>query len=166
MSGIKGRSGKLTTAEQKASASERGKKGMATRYGAPPALPPSTAVDPESDDPVERLGQPLTWGDELKRQQVKGEEIQNQRRAVEVQRAEVELAKAQDDRAEARKLLIPRADHIRDIRAIIDAIISDLTPISDAAVNFVPPEQQPRMRHIMDQAIHTFRVAAAERIPT
>ena len=60
---------------------------------------------------------------------------------------------------------VTRADHIRDIRTIVDAIIADLSPLADAAVNYVPPEQQPRMRHTMDQAIIAFRLAAAARIP-
>jgi hypothetical protein len=111
MSGVKGRSGKLTTAAQKASASERGKKGMASRWGTPPAIPPSTATDPTSDDADARLGKPVTWGDELKRQQVEGERIQNRRRAVEVERAEVELTRAQDERDEARGKLLTREHH-------------------------------------------------------
>lgn len=100
MTGIKGRSGKATTLEAKRAKAAGGAKGGRGRSSAP-ALPPSGATDPKSDDPVKRLGKPLTWGDELKRQQVEGERIQNLRRQVEVRRAEVELATATDKANEA-----------------------------------------------------------------
>jgi hypothetical protein len=100
MAGVKGRSGKATTLEAKLAKAAGGAKGGGNR-SRQPALPPSTATDLASDDPVKRLGKPLTWGDELKRQQVEGERIQNRRREVEVQRAKVELATATDKARES-----------------------------------------------------------------
>lgn len=160
MSGVKGRSGKLTTSKQKTSASERGKKGMAARWGTS-LLPPPTG-DPSAEDPVLRLGKPVTWGDELKRQQVEGERIQNRRREVEVQRAEVELAKAQDEHAKERGQL-RSLEWIRERDASrVDIILSHLPILVDAALATHPPEQQPKARHAMDQAVAEFRRKVSE----
>jgi len=157
MSGIKGRSGKLTTAAQKSSASERGKTGMAKRWGAADIPPIPVGLDPASDDPVARLGKPVTWGDELKRQQVEGERIQNRRREVEVQRSEVELAKAKDERDLARGALKTRDEFRASITAIVEEIVSRLSILVDAAVETHQPEQQPRVRHLMEAAVYKLR---------
>jgi hypothetical protein len=157
MSGIKGRSGKLTTAEQKASASERGKLGMAKRWGKTNIPPTPTGIDPSSDDPVLRLGRPVTWGDELKRQQVEGERIQNRRRQVEVDRAAVELARAQDERDTARGKLLPADEARAAMRDLAAVLLSHVPVIVDAALALVPVEAQPTARLKLDAAVAEFR---------
>jgi hypothetical protein len=163
MSGVKGRSGKLTTVGQKASASERGKKGMAKRWGTGNLPPVPEGLDPTADDADARLGKPVTWGDELKRQQVEGERIQNRRRQVEVQRAEVELAKAQDERDIASGRQVTKEWHATEVRALSELFVSRLSQITDAALSLIPPEQQPAARHALDRAVDAYRkdVAAA-----
>lgn len=159
MTGIKGRSGKATTLDAKlAKAAGGAKAGRGRPLVA--ALPPSTATDLASDDPVERLGKPLTWGDELKRQQVEGERIQNRRREVEVQRAEVELAKAQDERAIARGDLRTREQYRESVAAIVARIIEASSTLTTASVSQHPPERQPAARHQFEQALAAWRSSA------
>lgn len=163
MTGVPGRSGKVTTAEDKAVRAEAGRKGMASRYGKT-NLPPPTATDPTSDNPVERLGKPVTWGDELKRQQVEGERIQNRRREVEVQRAEVELAKAQEEHDQARGKLMTKDQHRDAVGSIVGAIVESSSSLLTAAVSLHPPEQQPMARHQFEQALAAWRIEAMKRI--
>jgi hypothetical protein len=156
MAGIKGRSGRVTTAEQKEARAAAGR----ASHGLPPNPPP---LDPEADDPVARLGRPITWGDELKRAQVEGERTQNRRRQIEVERAAVELERARDEADEARGKLIPRKDLEAALSSIRDAwwrsaqvITSDLL----AALPGLPIEAREQVRRAADAAI----IKAAERV--
>ena len=160
MSGVKGRSGKLTTAAQKASASERGKKGMAKRWGTGNLPPVPEGLDPTADDADARLGKPVTWGDELKRQQVRGEEIQNERREVEVERAKVELAKAQDERDLANGKRLTKDQHRTAVQSVVELILASVPILTDAALSQHPPEQHPTVRHALTKAEAAFRLAA------
>jgi hypothetical protein len=151
MAGIKGRSGgKATTLEAKqlksaaTAAREARKREIAATKTA--------------------LGPPVTYGDLLKSAQVDGELLQNDRRAIEVQRAEVELARAQDERDIARGLLITQEDHLAQAKEIVDRILSHLPIIVDAALAQHPPERQPTVRHALDQAVRQFREAAASAV--
>lgn len=148
MVGIKGRSGgKATTPEAKAlksaatAAREERRRKTAALKG--------------------KLGDPVTYGDLLKSVQVDGELLQNERRAIEVQRAEVELAKAQDERSIARGDLISRERHLDQVRETIDRVLALLPVITDAALAQHPPERQPTVRHAIDQAVREFRERAA-----
>ncbi len=160
MTGRPGRSGKLTTAAQKASAADRARK----RWGQAdiPPLPPG--LDPGSDDPDVRLGKPVTWGDELKRQQVRGETIQNDRRQIEVQRAAVELARAEDERDEARGKLLTLDQHRERLRKLTETWLAHLTSLSDACLAAVPPEHQPAARHKLDAALAKYRAEVSEAV--
>lgn len=144
MSGIKGRSGgKATTIEEKQAKSA--------------ATAAREARKREIAATKRKLGQPVTYGDLLKSAQVDGELLQNDRRAIEVQRAEVELARAKDERDTARGLLRTRDEHLDAVRAITGEIIARLSIIVDAAVNLHQPEQQPGVRHKMDAAANQLR---------
>lgn len=164
MTGVKGRSGTRSTPEQKARASAAAKVASDARWSAGSAQPGQPGIaamlDPESDDPDKRLGKPMSWGDELKRQQVEGEKIANRKREVEVQRAEVELARAQDERDEARGKLLTRDDHRASVQTVVEKILANLSIITGAAIATHPPEAQPSVRHLMTQAETEFRLAA------
>ena len=166
MTGVKGRSGKATTLEAKLAKAAGGRKaGRGRPLGqSPPSLPPAGAIDPTSDDADARLGKPLTWGDELKRQQVEGERIQNRRREVEVQRAEVELNRAREEADEASGRRLSKDKHRESVAAIVGEIVDAASSLLTAAVSLHPPERQPQARHQMEIAINEWRRAAAERI--
>lgn len=156
MSGVIGRSGKATTLDAKLAKAAGGRKAGRGRPLNAPALPPATG-DPTADDPVARLGKPLTWGDELKRQQVEGERIQNRRREVEVKRAEVELLKSRDERDLARGALKTKVEFRESVTTIVEEIVSRLSILVDAATETHQPEQQPRIRHLMEAAAYKLR---------
>lgn len=159
MPGVIGRSGKATTLEAKLAKAEGGRKAGRGRPLNGPALPPPTG-DPTADDPVERLGKPMTWGDELKRQQVEGERIQNRRREVEVQRAEVELAKAQDERDLTNGKRLTKEQHRAAVQSVVELILASVPILTDAALSQHPPEQHPTVRHALTKAEAAFRLAA------
>lgn len=159
MTGIKGRSGgKATTLDEKAQKA----KATAAREEKRNAKRPETphGSDPTSDDPVVRLGRPVTWSDELKRQQVVGERIQNRRREVEVQRAEVELARAQDEHALARGDLRTREQFRESVAAIVAAMVEASSSLTLAAISSHPPERQPAARHQFESALAAWRTSA------
>jgi hypothetical protein len=144
VAGIKGKSGgKATTAEEKAkkSAASRARE---TRRAKALAI-------------KGKLGDPVTYGDLLKSVQVDGELTQNERRAVEVERAEVELSRARDERDLARGLLKTKVEFRESVTAIVEEIVSRLSILVDAAVETHPPEQQPRIRHLMESAAYKLR---------
>lgn len=159
MVGIKGRSGgKALTPEDKA------KKMAAAAARVAQDLPPPDPAHADADDPVLRLGKPLTWGDELKRQQVEGERIQNRRRHVEVDRAAVELARAQDERDEARGKLVLKTDRDKALADLAAVMVADLSILVDAGVALVPVEHRPQARHLMDKAVAQYRQVIADRL--
>jgi hypothetical protein len=144
MPGVKGKSGgKATTAAEKAakSAAARAREERRKQIAA-------TKTD---------IGPPVTYGDLLKSIQCDGELLQNDRRAIEVERAAVELAKARDDRDLARGAMKTRTEYREAITAIVEEIVSRLSILTDAAVSTHSPEQQPRVRHLMDAAARQLR---------
>lgn len=162
MAGVKGRSGKLTTADQKAMASTRGRAAAAARWGSSLPPPPSPE-NAESDDPVLRLGKPLTWGDELKRQQVEGEKIANRKREVEVSRAEVELQRAKDEADQSRGRLVDRADLDRAVAKSRDAWHRE-TGQAAGLVLLRLADLPAELRARIKQSVESEMAAAAERV--
>jgi hypothetical protein len=162
MTGIKGRSGKATTLAAKQAKSAGGAKGGRGRSSAP-SLPPSTATDPLSDDPVQRLGKPLTWGDELKRAQVDGERTQNRRREVEVQRAEVELRRAREEADEASGRRVLRTDMDAAVKKVRDAWWREAQQIAGLCLprlTDLPGDIRARIKAAIDAEVS----AAADRV--
>ena len=159
MTGKKRRSGCAVTPEAKA------KKARATaireaargldREERRAAMPPKKAT---SDDPVERLGQPVTWGDELKKQQVSGVTKENKKKDVELQMAMVGLAKAKDERDIANGKRLTRSEHDEAIADLAAKCIERLSLITDVAIGLVPPEAQPGARHEMARAVEAYRL--------
>lgn len=186
MGGVKGRTGKAITPEQKEAKSRAGKIGMASRWGGrprpaepdaspgpslPPPLRPSASLPPppsledrDSDDPIVRIGKPFTWPDELKKEQVRGEQLANEKRAIEIQKAAVELEKAKDERDIARGRLLTRDAHRQSVGEIIAELVAGLDGLVGVAAALVPPEQQPGTRHAMAQAIAKIRADMAARM--
>jgi hypothetical protein len=177
MGGVKGRTGKAITPEQKEAKSRAGKIGMASRWGTPPdpslppplrpsaSLPPPPSLeDRDSDDPIVRIGKPFTWPDELKKEQVRGEQLANEKRAIEIQKAAVELEKAKDERDIARGKLLTRDAHRQAVGELVAELVAGLDGLVGVAAALVPPEQQPGTRHAMAQAIAKIRADMAARM--
>ena len=185
MSGVKGRSGKSLSPEAR-EAKRLG--GMLARRGrpltraedgtpiipspAPPERPrgastlppPPSEEDRLSDDPEIRIGKPFTWPDELKKEQVKGEQLANAKRAIEIQKAEVELEKSKDERDIARGKLLSRESHRASVAAVVASIVTALDTLPGIAAELVPPEQRPMAMHRMQQAIAKLRAEIAEKV--
>jgi len=185
MSGVKGRSGKATTPEAREAKRHGGmlagrgrplprdSDGNAVRpdAGMPPSMrppsnlpPPPSPEDRDSDDPIVRIGKPFTWPDELKKEQVRGEQLANEKRAIEIQKAAVELEKAKDERDIARGRLLTRDAHRQAVGEIIAELVAGLDGLIGIAAALVPPEQQPGTRHAMTQAVAEIRTEMAARV--
>jgi len=144
MVGIKGRSGgKATTKEAKAlkAAATRTREERKARVNALKG----------------KIGDPVTYGDLLKSVQVDGEMIQNERRAIEVERAMVELGRAKDERDLAAGKQVSREWHAKEVMSMAELFLARLSQITDAAISLVQPEQQPSARHTMDRAVAAYR---------
>lgn len=147
MVGIKGKSGgKATTPEAKALKSQAARVREERRAK-------TVAIKGQ-------LGDPVTYGDLLKSVQVDGELLQNERRAIEVQRAEVELAKAQDEHDKERGNLLTKEQHRAAVQSVVELILASVPILTDAALSQHPPEQHPTVRHALTKAEAAFRLAA------
>ena len=159
MSGQKGRTGRAITpaakaAKARATAIREAARGL-DREARRAAMPPAKAA---ANDSVERLGQPMTWGDELKKQQVIGVTKENKKKDVELQMAMVGLAKAKDERAVANGKRLTRSAHDEAIADLAAKCIERLSMITDVAIGLVPPEAQPGARHEMARAVEAYRL--------
>ena len=74
-----------------------------------------------------------------------------------VEQAEVELDEARIKRDLSRGALKTKTEYREAITAIVEEIVSRLSILTDAAVSTHPPEQQPRVRHLMDTAARQLR---------
>jgi hypothetical protein len=74
-----------------------------------------------------------------------------------VEQAEVELDEARIKRDLSRGALKTKTEYREAITAIVEEIVSRLSILTDAAVELHPPEQQPRVRHLMDTAVRQLR---------
>jgi hypothetical protein len=159
MSGKKGRTGIAITPAAKATKARATAIREAARHmdreERRAAMPPERVA---ASDSVERLGQPMTWGDELKKQQVVGATKENQKKDIELQMAQVALARAKDDRAAAIGKLLTRRAHDEAIAELAAKCIERLSLITDAAIGLVSPEAQPAARHAMTHAVEAYRV--------
>ena len=159
MSGQKGRTGRAITPEAKATkaratAVREAARGL-DREERRAAMPPEKAA---ANNSVKRLGQPMTWGDELKKQQVIGVTKENKKKDVELQMAMVGLAKAKDERAVANGKRLTRSEHDEAIADLAAKCIERLSLITDVAIGLVPPEAQPSARHAMARAVEAYRI--------
>jgi hypothetical protein len=158
MTGKKGRSGRITTPEQKRARSDAARK----RWG----LPPSVAR-PDADEPTDgpapeptgelrtiaehdaHIGRPMTWPDALKRLQMVEQHIINDRREVELERTRAELD-------EAMGRLVPRADLDAAIASIRDAWWRSAQQITSdvlSALPGLPLEARELIRKATDDAV-------------
>lgn len=148
MTGIKGRSGKIHTAadrEARRRAAQAG--GMAKRNRSAGHGDPDSGADPSQDPrpfPVEN------WMD-LK------DDYAVRLADVKVATALVELDEAKVKRDLARGKLKTKEEFRESITAIVEEIVSRLSILVDAAVETHPPEQQPRVRHLMEAAAYKLR---------
>ena len=166
MAGVKGRSGKVTTAASKAKRSAAARK----RWGEKPApvSPPNPAPTalPKTKGKVGRLrsiaehdvhlGLPQSYGDALKRLQLDEQVSINKRR-------EVELAKAKVDLDEHRGRLVPRDDLTRAVAKIRDAWWREAQQVAGMALPRLadlPGEVRARVKIAIDAEV----AAAAERV--
>lgn len=164
MVGVKGKSGgKAKTPAEKAKKAAAGQ--LSHGKSAPPSAPtPPAATDPHADDPILRLGKPQTWGDELKRQQVEGERIQNRRREIEAKRAEVELATALDKANEARgKLWTSEQVRVRDEKwnAAVDDRLDLVERLLDTIDGITPDQRKAFLTASRAWRLETKRILAS-----
>jgi hypothetical protein len=157
MSGVKGRSGRTSDPEARRARQMAGRKGGLSRgenqQNATPTgddwLDLLPGVNPY-DRAVSKTKGRFTYLDARSREQSNGELLNNERK-----KHELDLERGRS---------LSKDAHRAAVIAIVEAIISDLSPLTDAAVNAVPPESQPLMRHTMDLATRKLREAASERI--
>jgi hypothetical protein len=170
MSGQKGRSGRTSDPEarkQRALAGQKG--GRATGGGTysggsggfPPEAEPDT-IDPERmppdpgdnflamlpgvnpyDSVVAKTKGRFGYLDAKAREQSNGELLANEKR--------------KQDLAITRRDLKTKDEFRDSITAITEEIVSRLSILVDAAVDTHPPEQQPRVRHLMEAAAYKLR---------
>jgi len=123
MSGVKGRSGRVSNLESRL----RKSNSAASSHGAPAPYPDveaaAAAMREQAGDPGalltlpehdSLLGKPQTWGDALKRLQLVEQDRINEKRSLEVEKAQAEL-----DLARGR--MIPREELDRSIARVRDA---------------------------------------------
>jgi hypothetical protein len=168
MSGVKGRSGKVTTPEQREARRQAAIAGGNAALAAAaerrtPVPPPTSSIDhpagllaafPELASYPFPICEPLGLKDAL-------ECVGKSYKAKE---SEVELEMAKDKRDIARGKLLTREAHRQAVAAIVESIVSSLDSLPGVAAELVPPEQQPIARHKMQMAIAKLRAEIAEKI--
>lgn len=149
MSGTKGKSGKIhTAADRKARRRAAQAGGMAKRNRSAGHSAPDDVADTAHPGP--RPFPVDNWMD-LK------DDYAVRLADVKVATALVELDEAKVKRDLARGKLKTRDEFRESITAIVEEIVSRLSILVDAAVETHPPENQPRIRHLMEAAAYKLR---------
>lgn len=152
------RRGLATTAEAKANRANAAR----ARWGQPPVAMPQTPGDsPITDlrtiaEHDAKIGQPVSWGDALKRMQLIEQDIINERREIELETAQAALD-------EQRGRLVERAELDKLAAKIRDSWWSELAIISGlvlAKFSDLPMEIRARLKQGIDQEL----AAASERV--
>jgi hypothetical protein len=167
MSGVKGRSGKISTPEQReerrrlnidaAHASAQAKADMRATVPAPSEVEHPAALlvaFPELATYPFPIHDPLGLRDAL-------ECVGKIHKARE---SEVELEMAKDKRDLARGKLLTREAHRQAVATIVEFIVASLETLPSVAAELVSAEQQPAARHRMSCAIAKLRAELAEKV--
>jgi hypothetical protein len=161
MTGKKGRSGKCHTPQERQAKRTAGR--MAGNAKAGRSRPrPEGSVD---HSPAllaafpELAGYPFPVADSLGLKDA----LEAALKSAKAHQAEVELDEARAKRDLARGKSLTKDEHTARCVALAELFVSRLSIITSAAVDLLPPEQQPAARHAIDQAVAEYRrqVAAA-----
>jgi hypothetical protein len=141
MSGVKGRSGKITTPAQAQRRSAAGARGASARWGAPAAIPP---LPPDEEAAVGRvapkLRPPTTWREASQRQQAGV-------LALKRERMQIDLETAKRER-------IPSGDVREWMQRLRSAILREMTTLPSLADQI--PGALPAQSEAMRTALLTF----------
>lgn len=175
MTGVPGRSGKVSTPEHREAKRRAGQlAGIATRearaarsalaLGDLPAGSDDAPDEQETGLPPIEPGRfdnaPFTVSNWMDLKDLKAVELAD----VKIATARVELERAQSERDQARGKLLT-SEQVREREAArTEMILAEIGRLVDAAVATHDPQHQPACRHAMDRAVAEFRAAIAARI--